>query len=193
MPGFSTDPLEFINLIKDNIRDRYKSGFPVLKEIIQNADDAGKANEVRMEFGLTQGLPEAAHPLLQGPALFFINDGHFDESDRNAILSFGINRKAMDESAIGKFGLGMKSVFHFCEAFFFFAENGDCKYGEILNPWAGDKDIFDIVHADWEEFLSNKIANYRIEVKNQHGKLVALFKGIVYRMSKDWELPALNQ
>ena len=38
-----------------------------------------------------------------------------------------------------------------------------------------------------EEFLSNKIANYRIEVKNQDGKVVALFKGIVYRTGKDWE------
>ena len=37
-----------------------------------------------------------------------------------------------------------------------------------------------------EEFLSNKIANYRIEVKNQDGKIVALFKGIVYRTSKEW-------
>ncbi len=42
--------------------------------------------------------------------------------------------------------------------------------------------------AATEEFLSNKIANYRIEVKNQDGKVVALFKGIVYRTSKDWEV-----
>jgi acyl-CoA thioesterase len=39
-----------------------------------------------------------------------------------------------------------------------------------------------------EEFLSNKIANYRIEVKNQDGKVAALFKGIVYRTGKDWEV-----
>ena len=29
-----------INMITDNLRDRYKSGFPVLKEIIQNVDYA---------------------------------------------------------------------------------------------------------------------------------------------------------
>lgn len=39
-----------------------------------------------------------------------------------------------------------------------------------------------------EEFLSNKIGNYRIEVKNQDDKIVALFKGIVYRTGKDWEV-----
>jgi len=39
-----------------------------------------------------------------------------------------------------------------------------------------------------EEFLSNKIANYRIEVKNQDDKIVALFKGIVYRTGKEWQV-----
>ena len=45
MGGYLHDPLADINLIADNLRDRYKSGFPVLKEIIQNADDAGKGDE----------------------------------------------------------------------------------------------------------------------------------------------------
>ena len=39
-----------------------------------------------------------------------------------------------------------------------------------------------------EEHLSNKIANYRVAVTNQHGVVVALFKGIVYRMSREWEV-----
>ena len=30
----------YVNLIADNLRDRYKSGFPILKELVQNADDA---------------------------------------------------------------------------------------------------------------------------------------------------------
>lgn len=39
-----------------------------------------------------------------------------------------------------------------------------------------------------EEHRSNKIANYRVTVTNQEGKVVALFKGIVYRTGKDWEV-----
>jgi acyl-CoA thioesterase len=39
-----------------------------------------------------------------------------------------------------------------------------------------------------EENLSHKIGNYRVVVKNQAGKVVALFKGIVYRTSRDWEI-----
>lgn len=41
------------NLIANNLQDRYKSGFPILKELIQNADDA-KAR--RLVFGLHPGF-----------------------------------------------------------------------------------------------------------------------------------------
>lgn len=39
-----------------------------------------------------------------------------------------------------------------------------------------------------EKSLSNKIGVYYITIKNQHGKDVALFKGTVYRTSKDWQV-----
>jgi len=39
-----------------------------------------------------------------------------------------------------------------------------------------------------EEHLSNKIGIYKISVKNQEGKVVALFKGTVYRTGKIWEV-----
>ena len=48
-----------------------------------------------------------------------VNDGEFRPSDYEAICSFGLNSKAGDAATIGKFGLGMKSVFHLCEAIFF--------------------------------------------------------------------------
>jgi acyl-CoA thioesterase len=47
----------------------------------------------------------------------------------------------------------------------------------------------DIITATAEEIdLRNKIGIYHITVKNQHDKVVALFKGTVYRTSKDWEV-----
>lgn len=42
MAGVKHDALADIGLITDNLRDRYKTGFPILKEIVQNADDAGE-------------------------------------------------------------------------------------------------------------------------------------------------------
>lgn len=47
----------------------------------------------------------------------------------------------------------------------------------------------DVITATAEEVnLSNKIGLYHIQVTNQHGKLVAQFKGTVYRTSKEWEV-----
>jgi acyl-CoA thioesterase len=37
-----------------------------------------------------------------------------------------------------------------------------------------------------EESLSNKFGLYQVKITNQHNKTVALFKGTVYRTSKEW-------
>jgi acyl-CoA thioesterase len=39
-----------------------------------------------------------------------------------------------------------------------------------------------------EEHLSNKIGIYKVSVTNQDGRTVALFKGTVYRTSREWEV-----
>jgi len=45
----------------------------------------------------------------------------------------------------------------------------------------------DVITATAEEMsLSNKVAVYHVTVTNQHNKVVALFKGTVYRTSKEW-------
>ncbi len=49
-------------------------------------------------------------------------------------------------------------------------------------------DVGDVLTAiAQEKHLSNKIAVYHIEVINQRAEKVALFKGTVYRTSKEWE------
>ncbi len=148
MEGFSQDPIQFINLIGANLSDRYDSGFPVLKELIQNTDDA---EATQLDFGLVAGIDDAEHPLLKGPALFLVNNGEFKESDARGIRSFGLNSKADDKGSIGKFGLGMKSVFHFCEAFFYLASDGENNHIRILNPWSGP-DPEESLHNDWDFF-----------------------------------------
>ncbi|MBT7616492.1 MAG: hotdog fold thioesterase [Calditrichaeota bacterium] len=51
-----------------------------------------------------------------------------------------------------------------------------CKEGDVLTT-----------HTQ-EMSLSNKIGVYQITITNQEDKTVALFKGTVYRTSKDWEI-----
>ena len=144
MAKFTTD---YVNLIANNLRDRYKSGFPILKELVQNADDAGATS---LAFGFHSGLADSTeHELLQGPALWVLNNGRFKAEDRQAIRSFGLNSKAAEAGAIGKFGLGMKSVFHLCEAFFYVASDGQQGFDDVLSPWFQDADCHEM-HARWE-------------------------------------------
>src|SRR3954469_24538288 len=119
MPGFEEDPRAHINLIRDNLSDRYKLGFPILRELIQNADDA---HATRIDIGWVPGFRGADHPLLRGPSIFAANDGAFTEEDERAIRRLGLSAKPSQQSLIGKFGLGLKSVFHLCEAFFYLHE-----------------------------------------------------------------------
>jgi len=39
--GFSTPSIAIINQIQTLLKERYREGFPVIKEIIQNANDGG--------------------------------------------------------------------------------------------------------------------------------------------------------
>lgn len=144
MPGFRQN---LISEIVRTLRDRYHSGFPILKELIQNADDAVASQII---FGHHPGFADSiGHPLLSGPALWIFNNGNFKKSDGAAIASFGINTKAGDDTAIGKFGLGMKSVFHLCEAFFYLAFDGQECHKQILNPWFSDSQE-EAFHNSWE-------------------------------------------
>ncbi len=148
MTGFITD---YVNQIAINLRDRYKTGFPILKELVQNADDAGAKS---LAFGYHSGHDIADHMLLKGPALWVLNNGKFKSSDQQAIRSFGLNAKAGDSGVIGKFGLGMKSVFHLCESFFYLARHDGKLFYDFLNPWFGDDQDCSAMHKQWEIFTS---------------------------------------
>lgn len=170
MDGYTTD---YINLIADNLRDRYDNGFPILKELIQNADDAKARTFV---FAHHPGFFDAdnVHPLLKGPGLWFFNDGEFKPSDARALRSFGINSKAGDASAIGKFGLGMKSVFHLCEALFYLAWDGQKLHQQGLNPWKQDGQD---THPEWDHIHDRNWV-----------QLESLAKPLVGEATKSWFL-----
>src|SRR5712664_926142 len=110
MSGFDHSPLADINLIRQNLEDRYRDGFAVLKELVQNADDAAATT---LDLGWTQSLPLAGHPLLSRcPALFVRNNGPFEQRHAKGLHQLGLSEKGSEAPSIGKFGLGLESVFH---------------------------------------------------------------------------------
>lgn len=134
MTNLTTPPRAIFRQIQANLKDRYASGFPVLKELIQNAEDAG-ARHIR--FVAHEGWKDAANPLLRVPGLLVINDGRFEAKDERGILSFADSAKGDEAEAIGRFGFGQKAVFHLCDAFVAHAFGHSAKFSEVINPCLG--------------------------------------------------------
>ncbi|WP_262812830.1 hypothetical protein, partial [Enterobacter cloacae] len=85
----------------------------------------------------SRGLAGSDHPFLGYTALFFINNAPLTLEDAEGLLSIGIGTQPGDENAVGKFGLGMKSLFHLGEVFFYqsFDWYTASAKSDVFNPW----------------------------------------------------------
>lgn len=138
---------DIVGLIRKTILDSYKysDGFPILKELIQNANDAGAS---KIEISFSDGIPKASHELLRNPAMIVYNDGGFSPENERGLQRIADNNKEADKSKIGKFGLGMKSIFHLCDMFFYAVNTSEVSYHlETINPWEDDGR-----HPEWKDF-----------------------------------------
>ncbi|XP_015193140.2 sacsin-like [Lepisosteus oculatus] len=104
----------FIEYLKDVLR-RYPDGGQILKELIQNADDA-KATEVIFVYDERdypcENLWDSTLCNFQGPALLAYNNAVFTEEDWSGIVAAGQSVKKEDPHKIGRFGIGFHSIYH---------------------------------------------------------------------------------
>ncbi|CAI5656306.1 unnamed protein product [Oreochromis niloticus] len=103
-----------IDYLKDILR-RYPDGGQILKELIQNADDA-RATEVvfihdERSYG-TESLWTEELETYQGPALYAYNNAAFTNEDWKGIQMAGRSVKRDDPNRVGRFGIGFNSVYH---------------------------------------------------------------------------------
>ncbi|XP_060192900.1 uncharacterized protein LOC132622327 isoform X2 [Lycium barbarum] len=93
----------------------YPEGTTVLKELIQNADDAGATKVClcldRRNHG-TESLLSDKLAQWQGPALLAYNDAVFSEDDFVSISRIGGSSKHGQAWKTGRFGVGFNSVYH---------------------------------------------------------------------------------
>nr|XP_013763752.1 PREDICTED: sacsin-like [Pundamilia nyererei] len=110
--GATAPPI--IDYLKDILR-RYPDGGQILKELIQNADDA-RATEVvfihdERSYG-TESLWTEELETYQGPALYAYNNAGFTDEDWKGIQRTGRSVKRDDPNRVGRFGIGFNSVYH---------------------------------------------------------------------------------
>jgi hypothetical protein len=151
MANYRTRVTDIIGGIKQRLGEyEYRGGETILRELVQNADDA-RATSLAFLL-LDEGIRDAANTLLHGPALVAINDGAFEPTHLDALSSQSASSKAEDDAAIGRFGIGQKSVFHLCEAFCFLGSSplGEV-IGDVLDPWFDDAKG-DQERPDWGTF-----------------------------------------
>ena len=83
-------------------------------------------------------------------------------------------------------------TFSFADSALAFAANAHGRLSVALEcsiSYPNPVKVGDVLFAEATEInLSNKIGNYNIPVSNQDGTLVGIFKGSVYRTSKEWEV-----
>ncbi|KAJ8019556.1 Sacsin [Holothuria leucospilota] len=97
------------------IMEGYPCDFSILKELVQNADDA---NATKVHFV----LDEREHPTnrlfynsmseLQGPALLAYNNKPFTDDDIRGIQKLGEGSKSDDSDKTGRYGVGFNVVYH---------------------------------------------------------------------------------
>ncbi|HHM21599.1 MAG TPA: hotdog fold thioesterase [Bacteroidetes bacterium] len=111
-----------------------------------------------------------------------------EESEGRSVLRMVVRREMLNGFGIAHGGI----AYSLADSALAFASNGRGRLAvSVETSIAHTEKVIegDVLTATAEEeHLSRKIGNYRIVVKNQRGAIVALFKGLVYRSGKEWEV-----
>ncbi|XP_068720137.1 sacsin-like [Montipora capricornis] len=121
----------------NRLLEDYKDGLAVIKELIQNADDAGatvvkflydkRTNHDALDSLFSKGMRGC-----QGPALWVYNDAKFKDDDFINITKLNEATKVQETEKIGRFGLGFNAVYNLTDVPMFTSRN----YFVIFDPHA---------------------------------------------------------
>lgn len=93
----------------------YPRGIGIIKEFIQNADDAGATHlgiVMDWQHHPTEELPDPRMAVLMGPAMLLTNDRRFSDADLEAIQRIGEGSKTESAAKVGQFGYGFNTAYN---------------------------------------------------------------------------------
>ncbi|XP_062502568.1 sacsin-like [Corticium candelabrum] len=161
IPGMEFGQHEPLTKRLQNILDEYPADEGILKELVQNADDA-KATEIHVIFDQrqykTQRVLSDEWESLQGPAICVYNNRPFTKEDIKGIQDLGRGSKGDDPSLTGRYGIGFNAVYHLTDCPSFLSDN---KTLCVLDPhcryvFGATKEkpgrMFDTDESFWKKF-----------------------------------------
>ena len=161
--------------IQNILRD-YPFDITVLKELLQNADDAKACKMCIILDKRTHGkesLLSEKWQKLQGPALLVWNNTTFSEKDIKGIQELGIGSKRSEAESIGQYGIGFNSVYHLtdCPSF---VTNSDtlcvmdphCDFVPGATPLSPGRRFDNIKSGFWNDFPDMQSAYLQSNVSN---------------------------
>ena len=112
----------------NRLLEDYGDGLAIVKELIQNADDAG-ATEMKFLYDERQNLDkqksliDPAMKEFQGPAFWAYNNAMFTKEDFENIVKLSGATKEDRRDKIGRFGLGFNAVYNITDVPSFISDN----------------------------------------------------------------------
>ena len=192
LENFNGDPFGQNEKITDRIKNilcEYPLDVTLLKELIQNADDA-KATKMcvildtryhKRERVLSEEWKE-----LQGPALLVWNDKDFTDEDLKGIQKLGIGSKRDDDESIGQFGIGFNVVYHITDCPSFITRGNilcvfdpHCRYVPGANPLCPGRQYDRLDQLFWSS-MSDLHTTYLLD--NLPNKPPGLNSGVLFRL-----------
>ena len=166
---------ELTNRIKNIIRD-YPLDVTILKELLQNADDA-KATKMYIildkRFHGTESVISEKWKEIQGPALLIWNNSTFTEKDLKGIQELGIGSKRSDAESIGQYGIGFNVVYHLtdCPSFISGGEtlcilDPHTDYVPGADPVNPGRRFDDLKMGFWEQFPDMSSAYLQVGIED---------------------------
>ena len=124
---------ELVTRLK-GLLDGYPCDIGIMRELIQNADDANASEIHFIKDFRTHGCNAIFDNFeeFQGPALLVFDDSGFSQADLQGLQKLGVGSKKVDQAKTGQYGVGFNAVYNITDLPSFITKGPEIEDGETL-------------------------------------------------------------